>query len=81
MFAETGLLERVFGLAYDVPSYWPPDEAAPYGHRKIIEAMAQRDADLTEKLVRQQIDAGKRRRLGLSNPGRNSGCAQRAATP
>jgi DNA-binding FadR family transcriptional regulator len=64
MFVDAALLDRVFGLEYGVPSYWPPDEASPHGHRKIVEALAQRDADLTESLVRQQINAGKSRRLG-----------------
>jgi DNA-binding GntR family transcriptional regulator len=63
IFRTTRLLERIFAVDYPVPSYWPPDEQAPYAHREIIEAMARGEDKLVERLMEAQIRAGKSRRL------------------
>jgi DNA-binding GntR family transcriptional regulator len=63
VFGNIQLLERLFTLADPSVAYEVDVERSPYGHEQIVEALAKRDGDLCEKLLRQHIQAGKRRAL------------------
>lgn len=63
MVRKTHLFDRIFKIVYPVPCYWPDDEALPYGHLKIVDALAQRDANQAEHLMKRHIQAGKKRRI------------------
>ena len=60
---KTHLFDRIFRIAYAVPSYWPKDERQPYGHREIVEMLSRRDAARSEELMRQHIQEAKKRRI------------------
>jgi DNA-binding GntR family transcriptional regulator len=60
---KTHLFDRIFRIAYTVPSYWPEDESQPYGHREIVEMLSRRDAARSEDLMRQHIQEAKKRRI------------------
>ena len=60
---KTHLFDRIFRIAYSVPSYWPKDESGPYGHREIVEVLSRRDSARSEELMRQHIQKAKKRRI------------------
>lgn len=57
------VFDRIFRIDYSVPSYWPQDENSVFGHNKIIEALARRDADLAEDLMKRHVAGAKKRRI------------------
>lgn len=72
LIQDNHLFDRIFRIPYSVPSYWQRDEEVSYGHQNIINALAARDADLAEKLLRMHIMSAKKRRIehsaGISTP-------------
>lgn len=72
LIQDNHLFDRIFRIPYEVPSYWQRDEDVSYGHHNIINALAERDADLAEKLLRMHIMSAKKRRIehsaGISTP-------------
>jgi DNA-binding GntR family transcriptional regulator len=60
---NTHLFDRIFRIAYTVPSYWPQDESQPYGHANIVDAIASRNGERAEKLIKRHIQEAKQRRI------------------
>lgn len=63
MVRRTHLFDRIFHLGYKAPSHTPEDASNPHGHLAIIDALARRDADLAENLMKKHIQAAKKRRI------------------
>ena len=63
MVRKMHLFDRIFRIAYTVPAYWPEDEQVAFGHEAIIDALARRDADLAENLIKRHIQGAKKRRI------------------
>lgn len=63
VFGNTRLLERVFALSHDNSVYEVDIERSPFGHHQIVDALAHRNPELSERLLTQHIQAAKKRAL------------------
>jgi len=63
LIRNTHLFDRIFRIAYTVPSYWAEDENKPFGHACIVEAIASRNGERAEKLIMRHIQEAKKRRI------------------